>query len=250
MAQMLHARGIKLVIIVSCLFYLPIAEAGEQRGTEWEVTSGDTLYQIGRTIYPGNASKQSLLRQHIMILNPDVFRKNVNMDAGVVLKLPRYVVDPEAVEPVRKQPQSVPNIEIAQPAPEVSPPTAIEGKQWIVKRGDTLYAISRSISPGDTGKQKQLRQDIIELNPHIFANGANNMAVGVILQLPDFDESKVAQPTLIEPVKPPTPVAVVPASKPVAEPVAPVAVEPASKPAAEPVAPVAPVAVAKPEPTI
>jgi hypothetical protein len=247
MAQMLHARGIKLVIIVSCLFYLPSAEAGEQRGTEWKVTSGDTLYQIGRTIYPGNASKQSLLRQDIMILNPDVFRKNVNMDAGVVLKLPRYVVDPEAVEPVRKQPQSAPKIEIAKPAPEVSPPTSIEGKQWIVKRGDTLYAISRSISPGDTGKQKQLRQDIIELNPHIFANGANNMAVGVILQLPDFDESKVAQPTLVEPVKQPTPVAVVPASKPVAEPVAPVALVPASKPVAEPLAPVA---VAKPESTI
>jgi len=237
MAQMLHVHGIKLVIVVSCLFYLPIAEAGEQRGTEWEVTSGDTLYQIGRTIYPGNASKQSLLRQDIMILNSDVFRKNMNMDAGVVLKLPRYVVDPEAVEPVRKQSQSAPKIEIAKPAPVISPPTAIEGKQWIVKRGDTLYAISRSISPGDTGKQKQLRQDIIELNPHIFANGANNLAVGVILQLPDFGESKVAQPTLVEPVKQPTPVAVVPASKPAAEPVAPVAV---AKPEPEP----------EPEPTI
>jgi len=221
---MLHARSIKLVIVLSCLFYLPIAEAGEQRGTEWEVTSGDTLYQIGRTIYPGNASKQSLLRQDIMILNPDVFRKNINMDAGVVLKLPHYVIDPEAVEPVRKQPQSAPKVEIAKPATVVSPPTAIEGKQWVVKRGDTLYAISRSISPGDTGKQKQLRQDIIGLNPHVFANGANKMAVGVILQLPEFGESKAAQPKLVEPVKQPTPVAVEPAPKPAAEPVAPVAV--------------------------
>ena len=110
MAQMLHARSIQLVIVLSCLFYLPIAEAGEQRGTEWEVTSGDTLYQIGRTIYPGNASKQS-----------------------------------------------------------------------------------------------RLRQDIIELNPHIFANGANNLAVGVILQLPDFAASKGAQPMLVESVMQPTP---------------------------------------------
>jgi hypothetical protein len=231
LAQMFHARGIQLVIVLSCLFYLPMAEAGEQRGTEWKVTSGDTLYEIGRTIYPGDASKQSLLRQDIMILNPDVFRKNINMDAGAVLKLPRYVVDPEAVESVRTQPPSAPKIEIAKPAPVVSTPTAIQGQQWIVKRGDTLYAISRSISPGDTGKQKQLRQEITELNPHIFANGANNLAVGVILQLPDFGESKAVQPKAIETVRQPTPVAIAPVSK----------------PATEPVAPVAPVTVAKPE---
>ena len=247
MAQMLHARGIKLIIVLSCLFYFPIAEAGEQRGTEWKVTSGDTLYQIARTIYPGNASKQSLLRQDIMILNPEVFRKNLNMDAGAVLKLPRYVVDPEAVEPVRKQPQAAQKIEIAKPTPVLSPPTANERRQWVVKRGDTLYAISRSISPGDTGKQKQLRQDIIELNPHIFANGANNLAVGVILQLPDFGEAKVAQPRPAEPAKQLTPVVVEPGLKSAVEPVkqqAPVAVEPAPKSAVEPVA------VAKPEPTI
>ena len=221
---MLHAPAIKLVIVSSCLFYLPFAQAGEQRGTEWEVTSGDTLYQIGRTIYPDNASKQSQLRQDIMILNPDVFKKNVNMEAGIVLKLPRYVVDPEAVEPVRKQPRSVQESEIAKPVSVVSQPTAFEGRQWIVKRGDTLYAISRSIFPGDTGKQKQLRQDIIELNPQIFANGANNLAVGTILQLPDFGESEATQPKLVETAKQPTPVAIEPESEPVVEPVAPVAV--------------------------
>ena len=252
---MLHARGIKLIIVLSCLFYFPIAEAGEQRGTEWKVTSGDTLYQIGRTIYPGNPSKQSLLRQDIMILNPDVFKKNINMDAGAVLKLPRYVVDPEAVEPVRKQPPVAPKIEMTKPAPLVSQPTAVEGRQWIVKRGDTLYAISRSLSPGDTAKQKQLRQDITELNPHIFANGANNLAVGVILQLPDLGASKTAQPKLIEPVKQPTPVAIAPASKPVVEPASKPAAEPAPKSAAEPAPKSAvelpvPVTAAKPEPTI
>jgi hypothetical protein len=239
MVQMLHVRSIKLVIILSCLLFLPMAEAGEQRGTEWKVTSGDTLYQIGRTIYPGNASKQSLLRQDIMILNPDVFRKNINMDAGVVLKLPRYVVDPEAAAPVRKPPPAAAKIEIAKPAQVVSQPTAVEGRQWIVKSGDTLYAISRSISPGDTGKQKQLRQDITELNPHIFANGANNLAVGVVLQLPGSGESEAAQPRLIAPVKQPTPVAIVPAPKP--------AIEPAPKPVVEPLVPMV---VAKPEPTI
>jgi hypothetical protein len=247
MVQMLHVRSIKLVIILSCLLFLPMAEAGEQRGTEWKVTSGDTLYQIGRTIYPGNASKQSLLRQDIMILNPDVFRKNINMDAGVVLKLPLYVVDPEAAAPVRKPPPAAAKIEIAKPAQVVSQPTAVEGRQWIVKSGDTLYAISRSISPGDTGKQKQLRQDITELNPHIFANGANNLAVGVVLQLPGSGESEAAQPRLIAPVKQPTPVAIVPAPKPAIEPAPKPAIEPAPKPVVEPLVPMV---VAKPEPTI
>jgi len=242
-AQMLHASAVKLVIVLICLFYLPNAQAGKQRGTEWEVTSGDTLYQIGRTIYPGNASKQSRLRQDIMILNPEVFRKNITMEAGIILKLPRYVVDPEAVEPVRKQPESAPKIETAKPVSVVSQPTAIDGRQWIVKRGDTLYAISRSIFPGDTGKQKQLRQDIIELNPKIFANGANNLAVGVVLQLPDFGESKAAQPELVETVKQPTPVAVEAGSKPAVEPVAAAKPEPILKPAA-------PVTDAKPEPML
>jgi nucleoid-associated protein YgaU len=240
---MLHAPAVKLVIVLICLFYLPNAQAGKQRGTEWEVTSGDTLYQIGRTIYPGNASKQSRLRQDIMILNPEVFRKNITMEAGIILKLPRYVVDPEAVEPVRKQPESAPKIETAKPVSVVSQPTAIDGRQWIVKRGDTLYAISRSIFPGDTGKQKQLRQDIIELNPKIFANGANNLAVGVVLQLPDFGESKAAQPELVETVKQPTPVAVEAGSKPAVEPVAAAKPEPIIKPAA-------PVTDAKPEPIL
>ena len=97
----------KLVIVFTCLVYASFANAGELRGTEWKETHGDTLYQIGRTIYPGNASKQSLLRQHIMILNPDVFGKSADMEVGVVLTLPQYVVDPQASAPVKKQ-QPVP----------------------------------------------------------------------------------------------------------------------------------------------
>ena len=256
---MSHATSFKLAFVLAFLFYFSIAKAGELRGTEWEVTSGDTLLQIGRTIYPGNAGKQSKLRQDIMILNPDVFRKNNNLEAGVVLKLPRYVVDPEATEPVRKQPQSAPKSETAKPVPVVSPPTVTAGKQWLVKRGDTLYSISRALAPGDTGKQKQLRQDIIRLNPQAFANGVSNLAVGVILQLPDYGESKAPLPKLAEPApaaveplpkaaaEPAASVAVAPLPKPAAEPAAPVAVEPAPIPAAETAAAVE---VVKPEPTI
>jgi hypothetical protein len=202
LGKMPQTYGYKLVIVLTCIVHISFANAGELRGTEWKVTHGDTLYQIGRTIYPGNASKQSLLRQHIMILNTDIFGKNADMEVGVVLTLPQYVVDPQASAPVKKQ-QPVPTVPLAKPAPVAAPPAATAGKQWIVKRGDTLYGISRSLYPGDARKQQRLRQDIVQLNPSVFASGANNLAVGVVLQLPDNGQPLSTQPKLAEPVRQP-----------------------------------------------
>lgn len=62
----------------------------------------------------------------------------------------------------------------------------IAGNGWRVKKGDTLYAIGRAIFPGDVRRQAQLRNDIVRLNPSVFANGANTMSVGVFLKLPDY----------------------------------------------------------------
>ncbi|MBT8437375.1 MAG: hypothetical protein KJP11_08390 [Gammaproteobacteria bacterium] len=80
----------------------------------------------------------------------------------------------------------------AQPGTEIQGRSIVRGTEWKVKRGDTLYAIGRAIFPGNGNKQARLRQDIIELNPAVFANGANNMAVGVVLKLPDYVIPKVA----------------------------------------------------------
>ena len=93
--------------------------------------------------------------------------------------------------------------------------TKLSGTDWKVKRGDTLYAIARAVFPGDANKQARLRQDIIELNPSVFANGANNMAVGVVLKLPDYVAPKAAPPKVVvkpEP-EPEPPSEVVPAPK-------------------------------------
>jgi len=212
-----QTSGYKLVILLTCIVYTSFANAGELRGTEWKVTHGDTLYQIGRTIYPENASKQSLLRQHIMILNPDAFGKNAVMEVGVVLTLPQYVIDPQASAPVKKQ-QPVPTVPLAKPAPVAAPPAATAGKQWIVKRGDTLYGISRSLYPGDARKQERLRKNIVQLNPSVFASGANNMAVGVVLQLPDNGQPLSTQPKLAEPVRQSAPDVVEPAPESTPEP--------------------------------
>ena len=59
----------------------------------------------------------------------------------------------------------------------------VGGTKWKVKHGDTLYSISRRIFPRDTVKQARLRQDIVVLNPAVFVNGANEMAVGAVLEL-------------------------------------------------------------------
>jgi len=89
-----------------------------------------------------------------------------------------------------------------------------------VKRGDTLYAIGRAVYPGDASKQARLRQDIIKLNPAVFANGANKMAVGIVLKLPDYVVPKDApvEATPTPAIPPPVVVEPEPKAEPKAEP--------------------------------
>jgi hypothetical protein len=103
--------------------------------------------------------------------------------------------------------------------------TIASGTEWKVKRGDTLYAIGRTIYPGDAQKQARLRQDIMKLNPSVFANGANNMDVGVVLKLPDYILPKGEPSKVGEPAYAPVPVPVEVTPKPSPQPTAPV-VEP------------------------
>lgn len=104
--------------------------------------------------------------------------------------------------------------------------------EWKVRRGDTLYAIGRAVYPGDERKQARLRQDIMKLNPSVFANGANKMAVGVVLKLPDYVAPKTMQ-SKVEPKQVPATVPIKIAPKPESKPAdsAPV-IKTESKPAA------------------
>ena len=92
-SQLPYALDITLAMFLACSLYLPSASAGELSGTKWKVTRGDTVYSIGRVIYPGDIRKQAQLRLDIRRLNPAVFENGGNkMSVGVVLKLPEYVV--------------------------------------------------------------------------------------------------------------------------------------------------------------
>ena len=84
--------------------------------------------------------------------------------------------------------------------------TLVGSTKWKVKRGDTLYAIGRAVYPEDAGKQARLRQDIMKLNPSVFVNGANNIAVGTVLKLPDYVLSKSAPSNAGKPAQVPAPV--------------------------------------------
>ena len=201
----------RLAFCLACCLGLSLANAGERNGTEWKVTSGDTLYQIGRSVYPGDAGKQARLRQDIMMLNPDVFASSaLNLQPGVVLQLPRYVVDPQAAAPTPEPPKQAP-----------APATAVDAARttWVVARGDTLYSISRSIYPQDSRRQAFLRQDIVKLNRPAFASGTDNLAIGTTLVMPAYvneaaqaNVARAAQPTAAAPV------AAVPTTAPVAKP--------------------------------
>ena len=199
------ARHSIIGIGLSGLLCVSIAGAGERDGTEWRVTSCDTLYQIGRSIYPEDAARQTRLRQDIMILNPDQFAGNrINLQPGDVLQLPRYVVDPDAAGPEPVQ---------IQPAPVSSWIDATDRSGWTVQPGETLYSISRAIHPDDRQKQSILRRDIVLLNPTVFNNGNDNLAAGSRLTLPNYvapnaqamaakKPEPVIEPEVAEPAEP------------------------------------------------
>ena len=105
-----------------------------------------------------------------------------------------------------------------QPSTGIQERAMVSGTEWKVKRGDTLYAIGRAVYPGDVNKQARLRQDIIKLNPSVFADGANKMAVGIVLKLPDYVAPKDA-PVKVTPKPSPTPPVPAPVVEPVVEPV-------------------------------
>jgi len=112
--------------------------------------------------------------------------------------------------------------------------TIVSGTEWKVKRGDTLYAIGRAVFPGDVNKQARLRQDIMKLNPSVFANGANNMAVGTVLKLPDYVVSESAPSKVAEPAQVPAPVSDTVTPSPASQPAAKVKSEPESQVKKEP----------------
>jgi len=108
--------------------------------------------------------------------------------------------------------------------------TIVSGTEWKVKRGDTLYAIGRAVYPADARKQAHLRRDITKLNPSVFANGANNMAVGTVLNLPDYVVPKSAPSKVSEPAHVPIPVPIEITPKPPLQPATPATVvEPVSE---------------------
>ena len=220
--QIPHALNATLAMFLACSLYLPSASAGELSGTKWKVTRGDNIYAIGRTVYPGDIHKQAQLRLDIRRLNPAVFGNGGNkMNVGVVLKLPEYVVHQQAAVQTKKQTPPKPTSQATKPALVAVTATGHMGTEWVIKSGDTLYAIGRSVYPGSAQKQARLRRDIIKLNPSVFANGANNMDVGAVLKLPDYVVPKDAPPKAGEPTHVPIakPVEVTP--KPVPQPAAP-----------------------------
>jgi len=64
-----------------------------------------------------------------------------------------------------------------------------DGKYWVVKKGDTLYAIARSFYPKSARSQLKLRKDIISLNQNVFANGSKGLFIGLKLHLPQYVSS-------------------------------------------------------------
>lgn len=146
-------------------------------------------------------------------------RRCILPDCVVVNPVPLPATDnsgqPKAPKatPIQKAPKATPSQNSAKPATDIQGGSTVRGTEWKVKRGDTLYGISRAVYPGNGNKQARLRQDIIKLNPSVFADGANNMAVGVVLKLPDYVIPKVAP---VEVTPEPAPKLAVPA--PVVEP--------------------------------
>lgn len=62
----------------------------------------------------------------------------------------------------------------------------INNSHWLVKPGESVYGIARKMYPNDTRMQARFRKELINANPDVFADGANNMSIGSQLVLPTF----------------------------------------------------------------
>jgi LysM repeat protein len=166
-----------VLVLIFTLFQQPFATAEVVNGNKWKVERDDTLYSIGRALFPGDNAMQGKARHDIMLLNPDVFQNGPkNIKVGSLLNLPDYVGKHT------EKPKSP-------PVPAIEP-----GDTWKIKQGDTLYAISRALFPGDVTMQAKVRRDIRLLNPEVFQNGAKNIKVGTLLNLPDYVSQHAAKP--------------------------------------------------------
>ncbi len=98
------------------------APKGDQpaTGQRWIVRRGDTLYSIGRAVFPGNSRRQAQLREDIIRLNPVAFARGASaMEVGAVLLLPDYArLTPGPA------PATAPATRQAQPEPVAKTPTA------------------------------------------------------------------------------------------------------------------------------
>jgi LysM repeat protein len=81
----------------------------------------------------------------------------------------------------------------------------LRGNYWVVKSGDTLYGIARSVFPKNASLQSKLRTEIIKLNQKVFKQGAGSLYIGAELVLPEFALSQqsliTTQPVKKVPVK-------------------------------------------------
>ncbi len=78
----------------------------------------------------------------------------------------------------------------------VAPPTASQGKRYVVASGDTLNSIARRVQgSGSNGSVSRLADGIKALNPQAFGNGdGTTLQIGQSLALPDAAVLPVASP--------------------------------------------------------
>jgi Tfp pilus assembly protein FimV len=117
-------------------------QAGLNSNGNWEVTRGDTLYNIARRVAPGNGKEQARIRKHMFNKNPSAFKNNNPgaLEVGKTLSLPGAaavvvskpkpkavvkpaVIVPAIVAPVVSAPKvSVPTPAVSAPKPTVAAP--------------------------------------------------------------------------------------------------------------------------------
>ncbi|MBM7060805.1 LysM peptidoglycan-binding domain-containing protein [Pseudomonas sp. UL073] len=121
---------------------------------------------IVEVVRPGG----SLLREYTLLLDP------ADSTAYRTLAAPQPVA-----EPVRQAPR----VNRA-PVARVAPP-AVQGKQYQVQRGDSLWSIARRVQAAGNGQsQAELMSGIQALNPDAFIGGdSHRLIAGKVLRLPD-----------------------------------------------------------------
>ena len=138
-----------------------------------------------------NWPRGRLLREYTVLLDPPAMLSAGDTPAQAPVAAPTTAPQPQAAPPApapapEPEPVEAPAAATPQPAPASPAPSA--GSTYEVARGDTLYGIAGSLSPGDRDAIRRTMIALFRANPEAFNGNIHQLRAGAILRVPSAED--------------------------------------------------------------